>query len=273
MKKIILSLIAGAFVTAQADCPTYVGRPETYTVGTIVSYNGNNFKVIRDPGNGWTSPDNTWFWETTSETCDATGSTSSSSNTSDILTKLQQILDNQNNSVIDPRDGQVYGTVKIGNQVWMNRNIAYRALNYKCDQYSSVTCAPYGALYSFYDAKNACPVGWHVPSAAEWDTLFNAAGGRPSAGTMLKAKTGFISDDINGHDFNGVDMYGFNALPNAVYNGKYFNEKKSSQWWTTTEGVNNFATCAFTDEMRPGPASTSCLAGKDMMFAVRCLKD
>jgi uncharacterized protein (TIGR02145 family) len=95
-------------------------------------------------------------------------------------------------------DGNVYNTVTIGTQCWMEENLKttkYRngdpILTETDDEiWSSLTAgaycwynndaatyqALYGALYNWYsvaDSRNLCPAGWHVPSDAEWTTLEN----------------------------------------------------------------------------------------------------
>ena len=71
---------------------------------------------------------------------------------------------------------------------------------------ASNDCAKYGRFYDYETVQNACPNGWHLPSAAEWQVLADAVGGLDVAGNMLKSATGW----------NGEDAYGFNALPAGV---------------------------------------------------------
>ena len=92
-------------------------------------------------------------------------------------------------------DGNVYKTVKIGNQWWMAENL--KVTHYRngdaipnvtdnstwaalstgayCNYNNDVNnVAIYGRLYNWYtvnDARNIAPTGWHVPSDAEWKML------------------------------------------------------------------------------------------------------
>jgi uncharacterized protein (TIGR02145 family) len=103
----------------------------------------------------------------------------------------------QRSTFIDPRDGQVYRTVEIKNDIWMAQNLNYetkdsiyfreiKALfpkwsptlfcqfdNY-CYNDSISNCEQYGRFYTWESAMNACPVGWHLPNKAEVDTLLTA---------------------------------------------------------------------------------------------------
>ena len=90
-------------------------------------------------------------------------------------------------------DGNVYKTVKIGNQWWMAENLRvtkYRDGNFIRKLQSDTTLwkhdtigayciyddnitAP-GLLYNFYsisNSENIAPIGWHVPSDDEWKLL------------------------------------------------------------------------------------------------------
>jgi len=118
------------------------------------------------------------------------------SDTSGIVIKM---IPNAGN--VTDADGNVYQSVRIGNQVWTVENwrstkyndgtaiphVADSAAWYALTTpgycyYSNVTQADtikkWGALYNWYvvspsNPKQIAPAGWHVPTDAEWDTLQN----------------------------------------------------------------------------------------------------
>jgi uncharacterized protein (TIGR02145 family) len=113
----------------------------------------------------------------------------------------------------DKRDGQIYKTVKIGNQVWMAQNLNYAVDNGYgswCYDNEYRNCKKYGRLYTYYTAMNACPSGWHLPSVSEWETLFAYVGGLQTAGYVLRSK--------NERYYAGEDRYKFNVLLAGSYN-------------------------------------------------------
>ena len=140
-------------------------------------------------------------------------------------------------SITDPRDGQKYKVVTIGNQVWMAENLNYSdslstlnlAGNSWCYDNEAESCTKYGRLYSWsaalnldssYNDKNAyldiclpvqgiCPDGWHIPTMNELEILMefdDANNGDLAKGVGLKS-VDFWEDGVN------EDLYGFNALP------------------------------------------------------------
>ena len=113
----------------------------------------------------------------------------------------------------DERDNQVYKTIKIGNQVWMAKNLNYKAENSYCYDDKDSYCDRYGRLYTWNSAMNACPEGWHLPTKAEWETLFDFVGGDDVAGEKLKSADG----STNWYK-KSSDAYGFSFLPNG---GRY----------------------------------------------------
>ena len=160
----------------------------------------------------------------------------------------------------DSRDGKSYKRVQIGNQVWMAENLNYDIPDNTsdvCYANADSNCVKYGRLYdwgtamglgwSYYgttwggsDVKRqgVCPVGWHLPSNAEWTTLVsyveNAGGCTSCAGTKLKSSTGWNSyQNIP----VGTDEYGFSALPGGYGNsgGDFYGAGYFGYWWSATE--------------------------------------
>lgn len=63
----------------------------------------------------------------------------------------------------DPRDGQTYATVEIGNQTWFAQNLNYETSNSWTYIDDPANGDIYGRLYTWEAALNACPSGWHLP--------------------------------------------------------------------------------------------------------------
>jgi len=116
----------------------------------------------------------------------------------------------------DPRDGKVYKTVKIGEQIWLAQNLNYEAEG-------SLKDKKYGNRYTWEQAKKACPSGWHLPSKEEWQILVDFAGGNEIAGKKLKAKSCWTGKD--GVSGNGTDEFGFSALPGGYGFALYLKKK------------------------------------------------
>ena len=115
-------------------------------------------------------------------------------------------------------DGNLYPTIQIGRQLWMQENLRTTKFNngdaiknetdlsfwweplktklpYYCWPHndSAQYARPYGAIYNGFavvpqlnGSRNICPAGWHVPSEAEWKELLNYLGGLYDAGGKLK---------------------------------------------------------------------------------------
>lgn len=135
----------------------------------------------------------------------------------------------------DPRDGQTYKTVKIGNQVWMAENLKYKIGGSYCYDDNPANCEKYGRLYTWDAAFEACPEGWHLPNIEELYTLI-AEGGFATAGKMLKSRTGW--EEYEGKSGNGIDAFGFNILPaggRRFDNGNFINAGESGSFWSDTE--------------------------------------
>lgn len=162
-------------------------------------------------------------------------------------------------------DGNVYGTVKVGTKTWMTENLRVTKLNtgvaitfnvstdtakasiwtnytipaycWMNDNKSVAVANKYGALYNFHAVNSAklCPVGWHVPTRVEFDSLIKVADGANNAGRILKSTTGWKTR-------NGVDRIGFNAKPAGDrWCCPYQNTGILAEWWTVEQYPNPFS--------------------------------
>jgi len=162
-------------------------------------------------------------------------------------------------SIIDSRDGHVYKTVKIGNQVWMAENLNFETENSYCYGDTTTTCDEYGRYYNWaaamdaagmyssngkdcgdnkrcaptYPVRGVCPEGFHLPDSTEWNTLIAEVGGKPDASTKLKSLKGWYNDG----EVAGTDDYGFSAAPAGGRNdGSAFNrEDFEAYFWSASE--------------------------------------
>ena len=132
-------------------------------------------------------------------------------------------------------DGNIYDTVHIGNQVWLQENLATTKYNdgtaipttkdsitwfklttpgycwYRND--SVKYKALYGALYNWYSVSTGkiCPTHWHVPSNSEWHIL------------MVNL------------DSNAIDQYGIESLTA----GDKLKETGTSHWGKGNTATNS----------------------------------
>lgn len=166
--------------------------------------------------------------------------------------------------------GAKYPTVKIGNQVWLAKNVNIEAAyGSYCYNDSIENCNAFGRLYNWSVAKTVCPENWHIPSDNDWSELASFVGGAKTSAKKLMAKTG------NWSFGGGTDDYGFSALPsgNRYYKGEYWNGT-AYFWSANTETTNGIAyQCiwgvgGYQDEIKHIQAS-----GEAWAYAVRCVKD
>lgn len=130
---------------------------------------------------------------------------------------------------IDSRDGQKYRLTTIGKQTWMAENLNYQMDDSWCYNDEPNNCKVYGRLYSYQAAQKACPTGWHLPNATEWQILDDNTNER----TNLKTKSGWGKDEKTEKNLNGLDPFGFSAVPGGSRypNGKYNHEGEIAEFW------------------------------------------
>jgi len=142
----------------------------------------------------------------------------------------------------DDRDGKKYVYVRIGSQTWLAENLNFNASGSKCYNDSVAYCDKYGRLYNWETAKVVCPDGWHLPSLEEFTTLRDFAGGvNAEVGRDMKATSGWEDwEDPYTHEIksgNGIDKYGFTALPSGYYKDESFLHLGTEARWQLSEKI------------------------------------
>ncbi len=208
------------------------------------------------------------------------------------------------NSFTDSRDGNVYKTVTIGNQVWMAENLKYLpsvvgpdtdsrtspyyyVYDYDGTDVNDAKAADnyriYGVLYNWPAAmagstssstnpsgvKGVCPTGWHLPSDSEWTELIDYLGGEDVAGGKLKEAGTTHWDRPNTGATNESGFKGFAGGRRDVFEiFLYFGN--SGWWWSATGGTfQAYYKCLVTNTIKVYGE----MGLKDHGMSVRCVKD
>lgn len=132
----------------------------------------------------------------------------------------------------DTRDNKEYKTVKIGNQVWLAENFAFKPKqgNFWAYNNDETLVKEYGLLYDWQTANEICPKGWHLPSYDEWIELYNSLkddGNSDGVGIKLKSST---------HFRGGKNSSGFTAIPSGYYNPlekAFLSLGVFGMWWSS----------------------------------------
>ena len=184
--------------------------------------------------------------------------------------------------------------VTIGKQVWMTQNLnvdkfrnsdpipeaksdeewkAYADAGEAAWCYydnDSANGAKYGKLYNWYavsDSRGLAPVGYHIPSDAEWTILTDYLGGAEKAGAKMKSKQGWAEDG------NGTNSSGFSGLLGGCRHneGQFGANGENGIWWSSTEDdwLNAVARLLYNNDGSVGRGVNGKVAG----YSVRCLRD
>ncbi len=161
------------------------------------------------------------------------------------------------NSLTDIRDNKVYSTILIGSQCWLasnlnhgqqiNGSLAQRdncLVEKYCYKELATSCAQQGALYQWdelmrfedvEEIQGLCPPGWHVPSEADWNTLFTNWTNNAFAGAPLKYSgySGFNALLTGAGLFNRV--WEFDAF--ATF---FWSSTSHGPWKAWAHGMNDY---------------------------------
>lgn len=194
-------------------------------------------------------------------------------------------------------DGNVYRTIQIGNQIWMSENLKTTKFQdgTPLDNTSQVSDATWAAQTTqkywayvdgssgntafyglFYNANavtgstsgssasiNLCPVGWHIPTNTELDTLVSAVGINPNPYKAF----GY---------FGGTNTSGFDAvMPNFRDEDGTYNPliNEVAYFYATTINPLNNEIYALQIDISESPVVVFDILSKKFGFSVRCIKD
>ena len=224
-----------------------------------------------------------------------------------------------NCGTVTDEDGNVYKTIMIGTQCWMAENLRVtRPVNGQVITYagantvsqtnpyyyhpggSSGNVVDYGRLYNFpavlsgenpsnsnanpSGVRGICPVGWHIPSTAEWTQLKTfvmsqipyrcVSNGTSYIAKALSSTWGWNSSTnvcACGNDLNANNASGFNAIPagysypSSAYNyAGYGLLHESAGYWSADQGVFSISGSSVTVGASANARDT---------HSVRCLRD
>jgi uncharacterized protein (TIGR02145 family) len=200
-------------------------------------------------------------------------------NQSQTITVTSPAPFNCDNDFIDPRDGSKYHTVKLGTQCWMAQNLNFGTqiassivqrdncvVEKFCYQDNAGNCTNQGALYQWdklmqfnttEGIQGLCPPAWHIPSEAEWSTLFNFYTSNGFAGSPLKS-SGFSGFNafLNGPYFDGISWQ--------------FDGFATFFWSSTVHGTTKAWAHAMNN---PDPSVSNYPGNRSNAFHVRCIKN
>jgi uncharacterized protein (TIGR02145 family) len=177
------------------------------------------------------------------------------------------------NSTMTDIDGNIYGTVTIGSQVWMKENLKVKRYAngdpvattelptsditeqlpkyqwaYNGDENLAIR---YGRLYTWSaatDSRKLCPAGWHLPTDSEWTILSNYltnngygfGGSGEQIAKSLAATTDWVESAFPGSpgaDLSSNNSSGFEGLPGGFrqpVERHYYGLGEWCMWWSAT---------------------------------------
>lgn len=224
------------------------------------------------------------------------------------------LIPNNFDGIVEDIDGNVYKTIKLGTQEWMAENLKvtkyndgvgfenkvnngvwsnanYGAwCNYNNDKDNN---AIYGLLYNWYAVNTGklCPMGWHVPTDAEWTTLENylISNGYNYDGTTsgneiaksLAAKTNWGASAYNAPGLPCDEIYdnnksGFSGLPGGERqqdDGSFDGIINIGCWWSSTEHSTSSSYSWYRSLIRDDTCLLRSPGNKGDGFSVRCVCD
>jgi len=196
-------------------------------------------------------------------------------------------------------DGNLYHTVQIGNQCWIQSNLktsryrngdsipmnlmgnlgSFATGSYYIYNNDSLNNYFFGKLYNHYavtDSRGLCPTGWKVPSDTDWTVLSNNFGGDTMSSASLRATDtlptpfGWASPNLG-----ATNNSGFTALPGGHINMNGLSGQLNlwGFWWTSTTTTSFNAWYRIMHHEFIHLYRYDQNIGRTACFSVRCIKE
>jgi uncharacterized protein (TIGR02145 family) len=204
------------------------------------------------------------------------------------------IISGKNNVLIVDADGNTYTPLKIGTQTWLQESLKTTKYNdgssiphvtvandWKVlttdayDWYASdiANKTPGGALYNWFTLQNAkgiAPLGYHLPTIAELQTLYNYLGGLIVAGNELKITgTTYWTTNIGA---TGVCLFNFIGVGyRDGASGTFINQKTLAMIWSKDAYDANDGKLIYMVNTSGAVVDTHGV--KTLGVSIRCIKD
>lgn len=219
---------------------------------------------------------------------------------------VEKTITHQTGTLTDV-DGNVYKTVKIGNQWWMSEDLKVSRysngtslLKVQSDnqQWQNDTAGAFcdikdntqttiGEFYNWYavnNTNNLAPAGWHIPTDNDWKELEEYLGMKKVDADNENWRGTHEAEKLKIEAPNGWTRYGeiwgtnesgFTALARGcrLYDGTPGDPGlfATGFWWSSTPHSENHAWYRYLDYKNPNVYRAFCL--KSYGFSVRCVKD
>jgi len=285
--------VAGATVTLAANTPiTGTGS------WTIIEGSGGYIQDPANPGSTFTGVAGTTY------TLSWAISTDCSTSTDSVVIGFAPFT--CGNTFKDARDNKIYGSVLIGTQCWMAKNINVGTriegvnnagnngiIEKYCTGNLESNCDVYGGLYQWNEmmqyvttpgTQGICTPGWHLPTDNEIKLLEGTIDSQYGVGDPVWDLTGDRGLDAGGKmketgnshwafpNTGATNTSGFTALPGGARNtdGSFPGVTVYGRFWTSSEG----GTTAYRRVLSSSTATIARdTANKLFGLSVRCVKD
>ena len=186
----------------------------------------------------------------------------------DYIDSIRVFPGNRPTGYIEDRRSETryYGTVKIGNQWWMQENLRFSdgylepPLEPFAYNNQQENIAEYGGLYRWGQLQHAagiCPNGWHIPTQAEYQELFDYLGPENLAAKLLYGGSGEFHMKVGGWMDFGSSFRGMGIMTHL---------------WTGSLDRQDLMPVAVFLNTRPGEARF-VFTNKSVGYYLRCIQD